>query len=112
MVLKSNQAFDGIYVCDLLSLGRLYLPTDLYDLNFICIIRIAFSIAISDTPTSANTASHIVASPPAPRIRTMPFTANANVIFCHTIDKMEGRSILNELSLKLRPCPSSSLCWV
>lgn len=73
MALKSNQAFDGIYVCDLLSLGRLYLPTDLYDLNFICIIRIAFSIAISDTPTSANTASHIVASPPRSKNKNNAF---------------------------------------
>ena len=37
------------------------------------------------TPTSANTASHMVAKPPAPRINTIAFTTNAIVIFCHTI---------------------------
>lgn len=47
--------------------------------------RVAFKIANTDTPTSANTASHIVAIPNAPRVKKMALTPNAKIIFCHTI---------------------------
>jgi hypothetical protein len=40
-------------------------------------------------PTSANTASHIVAKPPAPKIKTISLTPNASTIFCHTILRVE-----------------------
>src|SRR5690606_18066468 len=56
-----------------------------YYLNFIRCILTAFNIANNATPTSANTASHIVANPPAPSINTMAFTPNAKAIFCQTI---------------------------
>ena len=49
----------------------------------------AFNIANNATPTSAKTASHIVAKPPAPNIRTITFTPNANMIFCQTILRVE-----------------------
>lgn len=58
--------------------------------HFIFCNRIAFNIAKSATPTSANTASHIVAKPPAPRIRTISFTPNAKPMFCHTILRVES----------------------
>lgn len=44
--------------------------------------RTAFKIANNATPTSANTAAHIVAKPLAPNISTIIFTPNAKVIFC------------------------------
>lgn len=47
--------------------------------------RIAFMTAMTMTPTSANTASHIVNTPTAERIRTTAFTTRLNVIFCFTI---------------------------
>jgi len=37
------------------------------------------------TPTSAKTASHMEANPPAPRVNTINLTEKANVIFCQTI---------------------------
>lgn len=43
--------------------------------------RIAFKIAITETPTSANTAAHIFAYPKAPKISTRNFTPKANTIF-------------------------------
>ena len=45
----------------------------------------AFNTAIKATPTSANTASHILAKPVAPKIITIIFIPKANIIFCHTI---------------------------
>lgn len=45
----------------------------------------ALRIAITATPTSPNTASHIVAIPIAPRERIMALTPNAKTIFCQTI---------------------------
>ncbi|AIG97011.1 cadmium-translocating P-type ATPase [Archaeoglobus fulgidus DSM 8774] len=45
---------------------------------------IEFITAISVTPTSANTASHIVAIPIAPRLMKNPFTAKARTMFSHT----------------------------
>ena len=44
-----------------------------------------FNIANKATPTSANTASHMVANPPAPNINTRILTVIAKLIFCHTI---------------------------
>ena len=41
----------------------------------------AFKIANNATPTSANTASHIVARPPAPKTSTTAFTPKASAIF-------------------------------
>ena len=38
-------------------------------------------IAITETPTSANTAAHIFAYPKAPKISTRNFTPKANTIF-------------------------------
>ena len=48
-------------------------------------MRAAFRTAITDTPTSANTAAHIVANPAAPKIRTPNFTARDSIIFWRTI---------------------------
>src|SRR5699024_1470781 len=47
--------------------------------------RKAFKIAMKVTPTSANTASHIVAIPSAPIKRKIAFTTKAKIIFSHTI---------------------------
>ena len=49
----------------------------------------AFNIANNATPTSANTASHIVAKPPAPNIKTTTLTPKAKMIFCQTIFRVE-----------------------
>lgn len=48
-------------------------------------ILTAFKIASKATPTSAITASHSVARPPAPKISTNTFTPMARQIFCQTI---------------------------
>lgn len=45
------------------------------------IARSAFSTAITVTPTSAKTASHMVATPNAARIRNSSFTPRANAMF-------------------------------
>ena len=60
---------------------------NLYDLLifFFHIALIALSTAIKATPTSANTASHILDAPNAVATKTITFTPNANIIFCHTI---------------------------
>ena len=42
-------------------------------------------MAMTATPTSANTASHMEATPKAPRMRNSPFTARANTIFSRTM---------------------------
>ena len=47
--------------------------------------RMAFTMAIRATPTSAKTASHRVASPPAPKASTNSLTPKASEMFCHTI---------------------------
>ena len=46
-------------------------------------------MATNETPTSANTASHIVAKPMAPKMRKIPFTPKARPIFCHTMRRVE-----------------------
>lgn len=51
-------------------------------------MRKAFKIASSATPTSAKTASHKVAMPPAPRRSTIAFTDVARMIFCQTIERV------------------------
>ena len=53
--------------------------------------RIAFSIAITETPTSANTASHIFAIPAAPSMRTRALTARAkhDVLF-YNLKRLSG----------------------
>ena len=48
-------------------------------------MRTAFRIASKATPTSAITASHKVATPPAPKISTTTFIAIASEMFCHTM---------------------------
>lgn len=52
---------------------------------FVFSARIAFKIAITETPTSAKTASHIFAMPSAPRSKTRSFTPNAKTMFCRTM---------------------------
>jgi hypothetical protein len=44
----------------------------------------AFNIAKKATPTSANTASHMVANPPAPNKSTIALTTKAKPIFWYT----------------------------
>ena len=48
---------------------------------FAIFLLIEFNIAINATPTSANTASHIVAIPNAPNIKTIALTPKAKIIF-------------------------------
>ena len=52
--------------------------------NLIFNILTAFNIASRETPTSAKTASHMVAKPKPPKTRTINLTENANTIFCMT----------------------------
>ena len=52
---------------------------------FILLLLRALRIAITATPTSAKTASHIPASPNAPNISTRAFTPRAKIIFSLTI---------------------------
>ena len=49
----------------------------------LCKTRMEFRIAITATPTSANTAAHILAMPAAPRISISPLTPRAknNILF-------------------------------
>lgn len=47
-------------------------------------IRIAFTMAMRATPTSAKTASHRVANPLAPKISTDNLTPNVSKMFCQT----------------------------
>ena len=65
--------------------GARELFPDALPLSSVLSARIAFSIAITETPTSANTASHIFAIPAAPSMRTRALTARANTMFCFTI---------------------------
>ena len=51
-------------------------------------MRMAFTIAMRATPTSAKTASQSVAIPPAPRMRTSSFTPKASEMFCQTIRRV------------------------
>ena len=44
-------------------------------------VRMELRIAITDTPTSANTASHMLAMPRAPRMSTSALTARAKTMF-------------------------------
>ncbi len=46
---------------------------------------VALKIAAKATPTSAKTASHMVANPKAPKAINMPLTNMAKMIFCQTI---------------------------
>ena len=48
----------------------------------------AFRMAINATPTSANTASHMVATPKAPSSSTAPLTPRANQMFCLTMRRV------------------------
>ena len=48
----------------------------------------AFRIAMTATPTSAKTASHIVAIPIAPRMSTNALTTSANMMFSLTITRV------------------------
>lgn len=54
-------------------------PSSRHEIYFIA--RRAFSTAITVTPTSAKTASHIVATPNAAKIRKSSFTPRANAMF-------------------------------
>ena len=50
----------------------------------------AFRMAMTDTPTSPNTASHMVEMPIMGRAKIMMtiFTASANTMFCFTMRKV------------------------
>jgi len=48
----------------------------------------AFKTAIKATPTSANTAAHMVARPKAPRANTNTLTPRAKEMFSHTIRRV------------------------
>ena len=55
-----------------------------YAVTFGCftrMARIAFRIAMTETPTSANTAAHIFAYPKSPKISTSNLTPRANTMF-------------------------------
>ena len=52
---------------------------------FVFSAREAFKIANTETPTSANTAAHILASPRAESTSTPSLIASANTMFCRTI---------------------------
>ena len=43
---------------------------------------------MTETPTSAKTASHILAAPKAPSSNTIAFTPSAKTMFCFTIDSV------------------------
>jgi len=45
-------------------------------------------MASSATPTSANTASHMVANPMAPMVKNTPLTIKAKQMFCQTITRV------------------------
>ena len=47
--------------------------------------RIAFRMAMIATPTSANTASHMLAMPSAAKMSTMSFTPSAKMMFCQAM---------------------------
>ena len=48
--------------------------------------RMAFSTAITMTPTSAKMANHMSAMPKAPKMRQDAFTPTAMTIFCLTME--------------------------
>jgi hypothetical protein len=52
------------------------------------ITLVAFNMVSRATPTSANTASHMVAIPKAPRIKKAPLTPSAKKILFHTIARV------------------------
>lgn len=60
--------------------NHLYIARQYSDF-FYFIARRALSTAITVTPTSAKTASHMVATPKAARIRNSSFTPRANAMF-------------------------------
>ena len=43
---------------------------------------------MTETPTSAKTASHILAAPKAPSSNTIAFTPSAKTMFCFTINSV------------------------
>lgn len=53
--------------------------------HFTLSARMALSMASTMTPTSANTAHHMLAKPSAPSSSTMPFTPSANTMFWRTM---------------------------
>ena len=55
-------------------------------------VRMEFKIAMTETPTSANTASHIFAIPSAPRIRTSAFIAGLCI---YNLGTGHGYSVLD-----------------
>ncbi len=66
----------------------------LYFLRCVCLssvpyllrmILMALKTAISATPISPKTASHIVAMPATPMMMKNNFTPSANIMFCHTM---------------------------
>ena len=56
--------------------------------SYLRMIRTAFKIASTATPTSANTAIHIEAKPTAPKINTSSLMIRINVIFCFTMRRV------------------------
>ena len=69
---KENLFSSGISVPENQSLG-------------ISSARMEFRMAITVTPTSPKTASHMFARPKAPSSSTANFTASAKATFCRTI---------------------------
>ena len=63
-------------------------------------MRTAFNIANNATPTSAITASHKVAIPPAPRMSTNTFTVMASIMFCQTILPVILQTLMAETILE------------
>lgn len=81
--------FPNMMICRAFKFLSNYKATYLiFDQRILCNLT-AFNIAKNATPTSANTASHIVAIPPAPKMSTMALTPKARVMFCHTIRRVE-----------------------
>ena len=69
-----------------------FLPNKVSYNSFFCILT-ALSIANRATPTSANTASHKVAMPIAPIIKTITLTPIAKTMFCQTIRFVKARNL-------------------
>ncbi len=55
--------------------------------------RMEFRIAMTETPTSAKTASHILVAPKAPSDNTIAFTPSAKTMFCFTINSVFLKSL-------------------
>ena len=72
------------FVCNSLHFNC-YFYISICNLKLHSLYSFAFNIANNATPTSAKTASHIVAKTTCTKYKTITFTANAKMIFCQTI---------------------------